>query len=616
MILNTMSNFTEQHRQDMAFNMRGIIDQLLDGYEQFEKHKSHWLQKDGIQNCWDARKSVLNKNKKWKCVIELYDEKLKMITITDYGTFGLTGNRFTSEEMNQDLQVSERWCRFENYAFANDDAKDKELLGSRGRGKFIFTGVSKTNTIFYDTLRDDGVYRIGKRMVEKTKIPNWVEDGDSAKQILKENTNDILKPLDHVGTRIIIMQPSHEVIKDFNNGKLAEFISDTWWEIIKKYNAIIILKNKSQITTIKSFADKYYNTIPKSEQKIWSKKNIKIPNWENTKIKNLYILYDPNIIFDDRYQGIAIQRGGMNICRKTTDEFIGPDLSKHITGYVTCERDFEKELRKSEGVEHYSYNWGRVPAKDLRDLLHSEILDFAEKELGLNQKQQASNEHENKAKNRAKSKANQIAKIFGFAKGGIRRSNTSGGPRSKKLAKKLQVQLNDCKFPNKKTERVNYGQSLHDIGARIINNMERQDVNVALRIMIRSIERNDLIFNEPIFVNKDIGVKSSSNTRYYHMKSLLIDKNNFAPGHYKITSDISLMKPFDKFKKAEKMDKSEISFWVEQDPPEGGIWEDFVMVKSFELHFFSFLPKNKQRADHIPSGTRPIHLHFANQSKS
>ena len=75
MILNTMSNFTEQHRQDMAFNMRGIIDQLLDGYEQFEKHKSHWLQKDGIQNCWDARKSVLNKNKKWKCVIELYDEK-------------------------------------------------------------------------------------------------------------------------------------------------------------------------------------------------------------------------------------------------------------------------------------------------------------------------------------------------------------------------------------------------------------------------------------------------------------------------------------------------------------------------------------------------------------
>ena len=96
----------------------------------------------------------------------------------NYGLWHIRlNNRFTSEEMNQDLQVSENGVVFENYAFANDDAsKDKGLLGSRGRGKFIFTGVfKKTNTIFYDTLRDDGVYRIGKRMVEKTKIPNWVE---------------------------------------------------------------------------------------------------------------------------------------------------------------------------------------------------------------------------------------------------------------------------------------------------------------------------------------------------------------------------------------------------------------------------------------------------------
>ena len=39
MMLNIMSNFTDRHRQDMVFNMRGI-DQLLDGYKQFEKHKT------------------------------------------------------------------------------------------------------------------------------------------------------------------------------------------------------------------------------------------------------------------------------------------------------------------------------------------------------------------------------------------------------------------------------------------------------------------------------------------------------------------------------------------------------------------------------------------------
>ena len=63
MMLNIMSNFTDRHRQDMVFNMRGLVDQLLDGYKQFEKHKSHWLQKDGIQNCWDARKLTSNKDK-------------------------------------------------------------------------------------------------------------------------------------------------------------------------------------------------------------------------------------------------------------------------------------------------------------------------------------------------------------------------------------------------------------------------------------------------------------------------------------------------------------------------------------------------------------------------
>ena len=129
-------------------------------------------------------------------------------------------------------------------------------------------------------------------------------------------------------------------------------------------------------------------TIPflNPDQKIWIIQNIKIPNWENTKIKNLYILYDPNIIFDDRYQLIAIQRGGMNICRKTTDEFIGPDLSKHITGYVTCERDFEKELRKSEGVEHI-----HIIKEFHKDLMIFYILKYQEiaknLELGLNQKQ-------------------------------------------------------------------------------------------------------------------------------------------------------------------------------------------------------------------------------------
>ena len=74
----------------------------------------------------------------------------------------------------KDLPRDERWCRFENFAFANENVKNQHLLGSRGRGKFVFSGASDTMKTLYDTLRDDKVYRLGMRVVEKLDAPNFV----------------------------------------------------------------------------------------------------------------------------------------------------------------------------------------------------------------------------------------------------------------------------------------------------------------------------------------------------------------------------------------------------------------------------------------------------------
>jgi len=103
---------------------------------------------------------------------------------------------------------------------------------------------------------------------------------------------------------------------------------------------------------------------------------------------------------------------------------------------------------------------------------------------------------------------------------------------------------------------------------------------------------------------KDVDVKPESKTDYFHMKSLKIDKDNFTPGHYKIVADISLMTPFGKFIKAERIDRSEISFWVEEDPPEGGIWEDF-RATNFENYDE---PRNKQRAQHVPGSRKNTYI--------
>jgi len=282
-----MTDFDPSTKQRVTMNVRGFVDELILGYQQHETHPCHWMQKDGIQNSWDAMKSTNNKKKEWKCVIELYEGKVSMITITDYGTYGLTGKRMSPEDLlNENPDNNERWTRFENLAFTTSKDKGKELLGSRGRGKFVFSGISRTRTTLYDTLRDDKIYRLGKRTVEKIDAPTHIAEGKNAKDILDTYTKGILKPLNHVGSRIIIMDPKKEVIDDIKSGKLAEFISDTWWEIITKCDAKIIVKVGSKSETVKSFADENYFEKPRTpDQHILKKECIKIPDWGNTKVQ-------------------------------------------------------------------------------------------------------------------------------------------------------------------------------------------------------------------------------------------------------------------------------------------------------------------------------------------
>ena len=238
-----MADFDSSSRQPLTTNVMAEIQILLDGYRQREKRVSHWVQKDGIQNCWDARIDPKNKKKEWKCVIELHEGQINLVTITDTGTWGLTGRRLDKKDLLGDQPVEERWCRFENYAFRNDKAKDKHLLGSRGRGKFVFSGASKTMTTLYDTLLKDKSYRLGRRVVEKLDAPTWYSTDNNSKDILRDQTKGMLKPLTKVGARIIIMEPIQELVDDIKDGTMAGFISYTWWEIIEKHGAQIIVRD-------------------------------------------------------------------------------------------------------------------------------------------------------------------------------------------------------------------------------------------------------------------------------------------------------------------------------------------------------------------------------------
>ncbi|MBT5088139.1 MAG: hypothetical protein HOM71_11730, partial [Deltaproteobacteria bacterium] len=454
-----MADFDKDSKQPLVMDVQQVVKQIIAGYENFEKRASHWVQKDGIQNCWDARKCEKNEDKKWKCVIELHqNSKKSIVSITDYGTYGLTGKRLDKKELQKEQPVKERWCRFENYAFSNKaKKKERHLLGSRGRGKFVFSGASDTMTTLYDTLRDDKVYRLGRRIVEKLDAPTWVEEDQKAKEILIDQTEGLLQPLKHVGTRIIIMEPSKELVEDIQDGLMEQFISETWWEIIEKFDAKIIVKNGKDSKTVEPVTKKFPCSLmtqtkisrPKTspDQKIFIKESVPIPSTKY-RIKKLYILYDPNQTFDDRQVGISVQRDGMSITHHHID-FLGSNLSEHITGYVTVDEQFQGAMREQEGPEHYSYNWSKAPTSYLSFIIKKLCKEFATEQLGWKEGQSAkTTKSDKKADDRARNKANEVAKRMGFGKGKRTITKTGKTTKTKKNPKLVGIQLNDLAFPN------------------------------------------------------------------------------------------------------------------------------------------------------------------------
>jgi hypothetical protein len=605
-----MADFDPKKRRSLVINVRAVIDQLIAGYKDKERRVSHWVQKDGIQNCWDARKDPRNKLMNWKCEIELIEQgNDAFVTITDYGTWGLTGRRYDRKDLEQkDLPREERWCRFENFAFANENVKNQHLLGSRGRGKFVFSGASDTMETLYDTLRDDKVYRLGMRTVEKLDAPNDFEEDQMAKDILKTKTKGILAPLNHVGSRIIIMNPTKELVEDIKDGHMEQFVSETWWEIIEKFGAKIIVKHSGKSFPVKPFTESLPESAktqtkisrPKTsrDQKVFIKNSVPIPN-SKFRIKKLYILYDPDRSFDDRQLGISIQRAGMSITRLPMTE-LGSGLSDHMTGYATFEEGFENEMRKTEGPEHYSYNWSSKPTSDLGFALKKLYREFAMRELGWKETKSAkATKSDRKANDRARNKANEIAKKMGFGKGTHDPPPPPPPPPVPRTPKIVAIQLNNLGFPITGTERVNYGESIKNIGARVINNSDN-NIKVGIKIEVRSVERDEQVYGKFIYTNSNFSSSKNSPSSYCCNKTIDIEKTDFTPGQYKVKASLALLTPFGKLRKGQELDVSTKSFFVQVDPPKGGIWEDFIAVD-----FSNYDGDQKSRRAFHDIGSRP-----------
>ena len=561
-----------------VINWPNQLRQIVDGYRSYHTI-AHGIQKDAIQNSWDARVDK-SRGDGWNIVFELIEyQERTFLLFGDQGTTGLTGKILMPDDLEKDLPQEERWGRFENVAFTKEPSEN--ALGSRGRGKFIFLGGSMykdtidgkaiSNLIIYDTLRADGIYRMGFRTLTSTDSPVNAFEGEEGKSEWLQMLAGLVKPIDKVGTRVIIVEPLNEIIKEIKDGIFLKYIEETWWKILKLYKAEIIVK----IGPIKSKAQvQKYFYFPSSESasiKIWNKTNVKLPGAPNYKISNLQIVYGADEELPEDIRGISIQRGGMKVCSIPV-KYVDRSLADRIYGYVNFDNNLEERLREDEGPEHYSYDFKKLIPRLLRQFIEEESEKFAREKLGI--------EIGNKSKDYEKSKSaemkamyqiNKIAMELGITGHGIGKKSAESETREV-ISKPLKLRMHLVEFPGE-TLRVNYGQSIKNIGLSIINNTHLEH-DVGVRFSICFEDQTELV----VFIeNQELHLGPNSNSIILSQYEQKITKGIFPfKGRHILSGRLVSLDSSNKGTILHQVNKY---FWIEENPPQRGIFEDIEAVE-------------------------------------
>lgn len=574
---NFFDNIDQNAGRPTIVNWENILNRIVDDYEGFVTIP-HGVQKDAIQNGWDARVKK-KKGKHWGMRFALQDNGLgtNIVVFTDWGTTGLTGRVLSGDDLNKDLPIEERWGRFENLAFTKDPTE--EALGARGQGKFIFLAASKTKRIVYDTLREDGVYRFGARYFQGiTNIMSHHWEGNEAVDALNQYAPS-LRPLDKIGTRVIIDDPIDELVDTFKDGAFHRMISETWWEIITKYGANIVVNVNGvdeEIQAPKEYAEK--NELSQ-ELKIYEAENIsvKVQNQEY-RVKKLFLAYSPEEELPEDIRGIAVQRGGMMI-ERLEPRYVPKGEEQKIYGYITFDKPLDIEMARAEASTHYTFSWRKAFPREVRGVIDTHVAKFLV-EIGVTQNpEEKKNRKRHEAEQRALTVANKVAKALGVTgKGhGGKGSGGSGGSGGEHHVKDISITLSELSIPSGNL-RIEFDETIGNIQANIHNNTSTS-IEVLAKVFL-TFGRGDVVY-EFAEAREIIPAKSSKSTKAFDLK---MDGARFPSSgmYYVRASLISLMDipPFKikEFTKGKIIDRAAKMFWLAEDPPEGGFWEDVIPV--------------------------------------
>jgi len=567
-------------------NDENDIKAVVDDYKTKIPHElwmADGLQKDAIQNSWDARIDKKN-GEKWECGFSLVNfNNKRYLCIVDCGTTGLDGTKFEKEE--ELIKILNNNKPREDLAYflnSNWSAKSSEEGGSRGRGKTLFLATSREKQIFFDSFRSsDNTYVFGKVYLDKDKQVKFeIYYGEKAKRKFENFTKKQIPLLNLYGTRIFISNPHSNVEKAIKNGEINSFIANSRWEIIKKHQAKIFVDNGNE--------RKYISLPYWYEEKL---KNIKgkeffsekIREGTSYKIEKLILRYAPNLNLPESIKGIAVQRGGMTIQRLLVEDLVHEEGMADIYGWVEMGKFLEEEMKKNcEGPEHLDFSWNTNPARFLRDYLRLGLREFAKGLKIIDSEQAKKNKIQKTAEEEAIKYLTPVfkkLKLFGKHKG-----KKTKGKSKRKPNEPLRLSVSDIQFP-RENRRVNHGDVIKGTYVIPINDFDKS-ISVLIRVFVLSDNgKKEIIKEKEIVLRPGEGEKIGAE---YIAVSKKYDKGGYSFKAMMISlEDTNIVLPDgDKVEKGTVLyNRINQKFYVEMDPPESGP--------------FMFQPKPRDKKDYL-----------------
>lgn len=562
-------------------NRENDLKAVMDGYEQAIQ-KDSWLsealQKDGIQNAWGARTS--SNGKDWDVKLLYFKDpstSKSFVMIEDSGTHGLTGDVPSSEaEEISILESDDEVQRLGRFLSSNWSVKTENSIGSRGRGKMIFIGASTQVSMYFETVKsDDNYYVFGRTYLDKDKTMKVeVLKGKQAHEMRERTFGRSFPAFRHIGTRIIIPEPVKEVAEAVKTGMIAESIQLTWWEIINKYQAKIYVgefQNPKQVE-----ASPWLPVEVSGLDKFKSYTNIPIERGSNLKIKRISLAYLQDKEIPINYQGIAIQRSGMNIQIMPTSKFLTDVPEGKVFGSVEFDKPLDEAMLEQESAEHYSYTWNKNVAYKVNRELKNVINSFAKEFKIVSDERKSSSKDRKEAASAVQRELNDIAKSLGLKGMGFGTKTQGTKPPKPHDPEQIQISIPEFRTPNP-SGQVNIGQRLAGTYA-----LASSEYNEQLKVSFQVWIYREGGFNLPGLLESREGVIGNGiSPLRVGWDDIQID-DRFEKGHYFLKAKLIALedRTMDDDKIIEKGDilYREVSrpFWVDEEPPAKGFFKEII----------------------------------------